>query len=199
MQVGKVAVVVGGCGFLGRHLVEGLVARGYRVRAFDLRTTFTQEGVEFHTGNLCQKEDLLPVLRGANVVFHTASPPPSSNDRELFYTVNVRGTQTLLGACLQAGVRRLVLTSSASVVYEGTDIQNGTEDLPYAASPMDYYTETKILQEKLVLEFNDSGRILTVAVRPHGIFGPRDPQMLPTVVNTARAGKMKFIIGWVFG
>ena len=98
MQVGKVAVVVGGCGFLGRHLVEGLVARGYRVRAFDLRTTFTQEGVEFHTGNLCQKEvstlltpcycvhiivpqDLLPVLRGANVVFHTASPPPSSNDR----------------------------------------------------------------------------------------------------------------------
>ena len=56
MQVGKVAVVVGGCGFLGRHLVEGLVARGYRVRVFDIRTTFTQEGVEFHTGSLCRKE-----------------------------------------------------------------------------------------------------------------------------------------------
>lgn len=46
-------------------------------------------------------------------------------------------------------VQRLVLTSSASVVYEGKDIVNGTEDLPYAKKPMDYYTETKILQEKV--------------------------------------------------
>ena len=46
-------------------------------------------------------------------------------------------------------LQRLVLTSSASVVYEGKDIVNGTEDLPYAENPMDYYTETKILQEKV--------------------------------------------------
>jgi len=46
-------------------------------------------------------------------------------------------------------VQRLVLTSSASVVYEGKDIVAGTEDLPYAKKPMDYYTETKILQEKV--------------------------------------------------
>lgn len=43
----------------------------------------------------------------------------------------------------------MVLTSSASVVYDGSDIENGTEDLPYAAKPIDYYTETKILQEKV--------------------------------------------------
>jgi len=49
--------------------------------------------------------------------------------------------------CLQ----RLVLTSSASVVYEGKDIVAGTEDLPYAKKPMDYYTETKILQEKVCM------------------------------------------------
>lgn len=68
--------------------------------------------------------------------------------RELFYCVNVRGTRTLLEACQEVGVARLVLTSSASVVYEGWDIRNGTEDLPYATHPMDCYTETKILQEK---------------------------------------------------
>ena len=45
--------------------------------------------------------------------------------------------------------QRLVLTSSASVVYEGKDIENGTESLPYASRPMDYYTETKIQQEKV--------------------------------------------------
>ena len=46
-------------------------------------------------------------------------------------------------------IQKLVLTSSASVVYEGRDIKNGSEDLPYASRPMDYYTETKILQEKV--------------------------------------------------
>lgn len=92
-------MVVGGCGFLGRHLVEGLVERGYKVRVFDLRTTFSMEEVEFSTGDLCKKEvyitdislsfpyvllylqDLLPILEGASIVFHTASPPPSCNNR----------------------------------------------------------------------------------------------------------------------
>lgn len=46
-------------------------------------------------------------------------------------------------------VQKLVLTSSASVVFEGTDIKNGREDLPYAKKPIDYYTETKIQQEKV--------------------------------------------------
>ena len=93
--------------------------------------------------------------------------------------VNVTGTETLIAACQDAGVtvssltrglqkkpsngfafealrpfspfflQRVVLTSSASVVYEGKDIENGTEDLPYAAKPMDYYTQTKIMQEKV--------------------------------------------------
>ena len=113
-----------------------------------------------------------------------------------------------------------MLTSSASVVYEGKDIENGTEDLPYASSPMDAYTETKIYQEKvssevhglpytlllllpqMVLEANtsthlakDGGELLTVAIRPHGLFGPRDPLCIPTIAQTGKDGKMKFIIG----
>lgn len=51
--------------------------------------------------------------------------------------------------CLSHLLQKLVLTSSASVVFEGTDIKNGSEDLPYAKKPIDYYTETKILQEKV--------------------------------------------------
>lgn len=55
-----------------------------------------------------------------------------------------------LNSCfLSHPLQKLVLTSSASVVFEGTDIKNGTEDLPYAKKPIDYYTETKILQEKV--------------------------------------------------
>eukprot|EP00731_Ephydatia_muelleri_P030568 Em0022g82a len=63
---------------------------------------------------------------------------------------------------------------------------------------MDYYTETKILQEKLVLQADQSSEakgLMTVAIRPHGIFGPRDVQCIPVIAATGKAGKMKFMIG----
>ncbi|XP_076467798.1 sterol-4-alpha-carboxylate 3-dehydrogenase, decarboxylating-like isoform X2 [Babylonia areolata] len=188
-------LVIGGCGFLGRHLCEQLLQRGYTVRAFDIRKTFDNDNISFFTGDLCNEKDVLAALEGVSCVFHCASPSPLSNNRALFHKVNVDGTKLLIALCKKAGVKRLVLTSSASVVYEGKDIQGGREeDLPYAASPIDAYTETKILQEQIVLSAN-CGDFHTVAVRPHGIFGPRDPHLVPTTVGLARRGKFKFIIG----
>ncbi|XP_048369633.1 LOW QUALITY PROTEIN: sterol-4-alpha-carboxylate 3-dehydrogenase, decarboxylating [Sphaerodactylus townsendi] len=192
----KKCTVIGGSGFLGQHLVERLLEKGYSVNVFDIRKGFENDQVQFFLGDLCSKEDLLPALQGVTVVFHCASPAPSSNNRELFYKVNYLGTKAVIEACKEAGVQKLVLTSSASVVFEGTDIKNGTEDLPYAKKPIDYYTETKILQEKEVLSANDPERnFFTAAIRPHGIFGPRDPQLVPILVQAARSGKMKFMIG----
>ncbi|PWA23411.1 hypothetical protein CCH79_00005891 [Gambusia affinis] len=183
-QGSKRCAVIGGCGFLGRHLVEKLLDRGFSVSVFDIRQSCELPGA------------LLSALKDVSLVFHCASPAPSSDDRLLFERVNIQGTQTVIQACLDARVQKLVLTSSASVVFEGTDVKNGKEDLPYAKKPIDYYTQTKIEQEKLVLEAcNKSKGFLTVAIRPHGIFGPRDPQLVPTLVDAARRGKMKFIIG----
>lgn len=92
---------------------------------------------------------------------------------------------------------RLILTSSASVVYEGNDILGDDEDTPYALNPIDAYTATKIQQEQLILRANmyNFGRLHTIAIRPHGIFGPRDPNLVPVLVDAARSGKMKYIIG----
>ncbi|XP_060612252.2 sterol-4-alpha-carboxylate 3-dehydrogenase, decarboxylating [Anolis sagrei] len=195
-QANKKCTVIGGSGFLGQHMVERLLEKGYAVNVFDIRKGFDHDKVQFFLGDLCRKEDLLPALQGVTLVFHCASPAPSSNNRELFYRVNYLGTKAVIEACKEAGVQKLVLTSSASVVFEGTDIKDGTEDLPYAKKPIDYYTETKILQEKEVLQANDPERnFLTVAIRPHGIFGPRDPQLVPILVQAAKSGKMKFIIG----
>jgi sterol-4alpha-carboxylate 3-dehydrogenase (decarboxylating) len=196
----RTCTVIGGCGFLGRHMVETLLSNGYTVNVFDIRVTHYDERVQFFSGDLCNINDLLPALRGSDVVFHHASPPASNIDKALFHKVNVEGTGTLIEACKMAGVTRLVLTSSASVVYNGSDVKNGTEDMPYASPPMDYYTETKILQEQLVLRSNNKDRdmgqlLLTVAIRPHGIFGPRDTQNIPTILEAAKAGKMKFMIG----
>ncbi|KAG7241900.1 hypothetical protein INR49_024870 [Caranx melampygus] len=186
LQSSKRCAVIGGSGFLGRHLVEKLLDKGYSVSVFDIRQSYELPGVTFHQGDLCDKQALLPALKDMSLVFHCASPAPGSDNRALFEAVNIQGTHTVIQACIEAGVQKLVLTSSASVVFEGTDIKNGREDLPYAKKPIDYYTETKIVQEK---------GFLTVAIRPHGIFGPRDPQLVPILVDTARRGKMKFIIG----
>ncbi|XP_053129237.1 sterol-4-alpha-carboxylate 3-dehydrogenase, decarboxylating [Hemicordylus capensis] len=195
-QANKKCTVIGGSGFLGQHMVESLVEKGYSVNVFDIQKGFENSKVQFFLGDLCRKEDLLPALQGVVMVFHCASPTPSSNNRELFYKVNYLGTKVVLEACREAGVQKLVLTSSASVVFEGTDIKGGTEDLPYAKKPIDYYTETKILQEKEVLSANAPERnFFTTAIRPHGIFGPRDPQLVPILIQAAKHGKMKFMIG----
>lgn len=192
----KKCTVIGGSGFLGQHMVEQLLSRGYAVNVFDVRQGFDNPRVQFFIGDLCNQQDLYPALKGVSTVFHCASPPSNSNNKELFYRVNSTGTKTVIETCKKAGVQKLILTSTASVVFEGVDIKNGTEDLPYAMKPIDYYTETKILQERAVLDANDPKKnFLTAAIRPHGIFGPRDPQLVPVLIDAARKGKMKFMIG----
>ncbi|XP_047391935.1 sterol-4-alpha-carboxylate 3-dehydrogenase, decarboxylating isoform X2 [Sciurus carolinensis] len=192
----KKCTVIGGSGFLGQHMVEQLLAKGYNVNVFDIQQGFDNPRVQFFLGDLCSQQDLYPALKGVSTVFHCASPPPSSNNKELFYRVNFIGTKNVIETCKKAGVQKLILTSSASVIFEGSDIKNGTEDLPYAMKPIDYYTETKILQERAVLDANDPERnFLTTAIRPHGIFGPRDPQLVPILIEAAKKGKMKFMIG----
>eukprot|EP01137_Pigoraptor_chileana_P000180 Opistho-2@35890 len=188
-------LVIGGGGFLGRHIVELLLERNYAVNVFDMRETFKDANIKFFVGDLLNKNDVMPALQGVDFVIHCASPSPLSDNRALFYKVNVDGTKNLMDWCKESNVHRLVLTSSASVVFEGVDVKNGDEALPYASRPIDAYTETKILQEELVLKASDDGKFMTVAVRPHGIFGPRDPHLVPTLVETARAGKTKFMIG----
>ncbi|XP_078268500.1 sterol-4-alpha-carboxylate 3-dehydrogenase, decarboxylating isoform X2 [Rhinoraja longicauda] len=188
--------VIGGSGFLGQRLVTKLLEKGYHVNILDIRKSSAIEGVQFFSADLCCKEDILSAVQDVSIVFHCASPPPSSDNRELFYKVNYTGTKTIIEACKEAGVQKLVLTSSASVVFEGTDLKNGSEDLPYAKNPIDYYSQTKILQEKEVLNANDPDQnFVTIAIRPHGIFGPQDPHLVPVLVQAARSGKMKFMIG----
>ena len=193
MEIQK-CLVVGGTGFLGRNLVEDLLSAGYRVSVFDIRQAVCDDRVTFFQGDVCSLPDICNAMQECDTVFHCASPPPSLGNRDLFYQVNVTGTNTLISACRDTGVKRLVLTSSASVVYNGVDLKAGNEELPYTTSPIDYYTQTKALQEQIVLKAN-SPDLMTCAIRPHGIFGPGDQQCIPGIIAAARAGKTKYKIG----
>ncbi|EFA80236.1 3beta-hydroxysteroid dehydrogenase [Heterostelium album PN500] len=190
----KKYLVVGGSGFLGRYIVEALLARSERdVHVFDIRKSFEDERVTFHIGDICNIDDLVEACRGVDTVFHTASPTHGMG-YDIYYKVNVTGTENLIEACKRTQVKQLIYTSSSSVVFNGSDIVNGDETLPYVDKHLDPYNKTKELGERAVLAAN-STLLLTCAIRPAGIFGPRDVQGWPQYLKAAKEGKNKFMFG----
>ena len=108
---------------------------------------------------------------GTTCIIHTAAPPPGKGNEALHRKVNVEGTKAIIAAAVECGVRKLVYTSSAGTVYDGHDLIDCDERMPFPEVPMDIYNETKAQAEKIVLEANGKDGLLTIALRPAGIFG----------------------------
>lgn len=198
-MAGKICcLVTGGSGFLGQHIVRQLLEDGkYDVTVFDIRES-TLKDVKSIVGDLRKPEVVTDALKGIKVVFHCATASPTgenATNKQLMHSVNVNGTQNIIDACIANGVEKLLFTSSASVVFEGKHLYNVDESTPYAAHPMDYYTQTKIEGEKLVLAANGKQGLLTCALRPSGIFGEGDLVFVPTTIRSAQKGKLKYAIG----
>ncbi|KAJ1935171.1 erg26, C-3 sterol dehydrogenase, partial [Linderina pennispora] len=195
MNSPEVYLVIGGEGFLGRAIVNALVERKQstnsndEIRVLDLRRNFDDANVEFFQGDICNSAQVEAALnahdRTATVVFHTASPIMKAPEA-LHTRVNIEGTKVVLEACRKAGVNKFVYTSSASVVYAGKKLEYVDESIPYAEPFADYYSETKAIAEKLVIEYNDKYGMRTAALRPSGIFGPGDRQTTPGALLAQR-------------
>ncbi|KAL3819083.1 hypothetical protein ACJIZ3_004988 [Penstemon smallii] len=208
----KCCVVTGGRGFAARHLVLMLIKYDmFTVRIADLGPTINldpdeENGVlgealksgraHYVSADLRDKSQVLKACQGAEVVFHMAAPDSSINNHQLHYSVNVKGTKNIIDACIELKIKRLIYTSSPSVVFDGVHgILNGDESLPYPAKHNDSYSATKAEGEALVIKANGSNGLLTCCIRPSSIFGPGDKLLVPSLVGAARAGKSKFIIG----
>ncbi|KAL8287527.1 hypothetical protein RQP46_003385 [Phenoliferia psychrophenolica] len=193
-------LVIGGEGFLGSTLVKALVARypSCAVASLDIVQRHFAEKSQwtFHSADLTSLPDLSKAIRasGATTVFHTASPWTGSG-KDVCEKVNVQGTQTIVDACVQEGVRKLVFTSSAGTVYNGVDLINVDERMPFPEKGLDHYNVTKAKAETIVLAANGTGNLLTVALRPAGIFGPGDRQALPGFLDVLKSGKTNFQVG----
>ena len=143
MSAPRSSLVTGGCGFLGRSLVEALVARGDRVTVLDHKVDRWRDDVDFLAGDICDPAVVERACDGMTAVYHNASLVHTKHSRvEQVRAVNIDGTRNVLRACQRRGVGRLVYVSSASVVYEGRDIENGDETLAYARSFPAPYAET---------------------------------------------------------
>jgi nucleoside-diphosphate-sugar epimerase len=189
------ALVTGGAGFLGRHLVDALMERGDRVTVLDRGARAWRSDVEMIDGDIRDAATVEKAVGGKDVVYHSASIVHTKwNQLELIRGVNIGGTERVLSACKANGVSRLVYVSSASIVYEGRDIRNGDESLPHATKFAAPYAETKSIAEKAVLAAADD-RLATCALRPHSIFGPGDTRLVPAILEKAKKGKLRFAVG----
>jgi nucleoside-diphosphate-sugar epimerase len=185
--------VIGGAGMLGFEIVRQLAAAGTPVRVLDLQPLPVDDldgRVDARIGDLRSRRDVLAACEGMEVVFQTAAAVwDVRTPRGLYDAVNVKGNGNVLDACGQHGVTRLVYTSSMDVVVDGRKpIVDGDESLPYPARiPRDDYSRTKIAAEKMVLGAR-SPALAACALRPVGMYGPRDKYHLGTIIGMARKG-----------
>ncbi|MBI3088350.1 MAG: NAD-dependent epimerase/dehydratase family protein [Candidatus Omnitrophica bacterium] len=189
------ALVTGGGGFLGRYIVERLVARGDAVRVLGRRRYPELEplGVETVQADVRDEAAVVRACAGIEVVFHTAAHVVVWGRWRDCYETNVQGTRHVLTGCQAQGVRRLVYTSTPSVIFDGSDLCGVNETVPYPARYTSAYPATKALAERAVIEANGRHGLLTAALRPHLLWGPRDPHLLPTILQRARAGQLVIV------
>jgi len=135
---------------------------------------------------------LAEAVRGSEVVFHVAAKAGFWGPPQEYWSTHVEGTRNVISACRAGGVRKLVYTSSPSVCFDGRDHRNASNDLPHARRFLAAYPASKAAAEKLLLEANGED-LATVALRPHLIFGPRDPHIIPRLLERARAGRLMVV------
>lgn len=189
------AFVTGVTGFVGGHLAERLLREGWQVRGLvrpgrDLSTL--PPGVEPVVGTLEQPEALRAGCQGCSVVFHVAAELDGTAPREQMLRVNVAGTENVLRAAVEAGVRRVVFTSSVAVYGESAP-EGADESTP--PRPSGAYGESKVLAEEACFQYHRRGWVEVVALRPCFIYGPRDRHFTPNAVRVLRGGWFPMVGG----
>jgi nucleoside-diphosphate-sugar epimerase len=186
------ALVTGGGGFLGKAIVKLLRERGDDVRSFSRNEhpALTGMGVEHCRGELGDAEPVKKAAEGCDIVFHVAAKAGVWGPYEEFYRANVQGTKNVIDACRQHGIKRLVHTSSPSVVFDGTDMEGVDESVAYPEHFEAFYPQTKAEAEQLVLQANDRN-LATVALRPHLIWGPEDNHLVPRILERGAKGALR--------
>ncbi|KDQ60018.1 hypothetical protein JAAARDRAFT_56033 [Jaapia argillacea MUCL 33604] len=193
-------LVVGGAGFLGGAIVKALLARGEtKIAIFDLVPRTFNGDVQVFVGDITDNQAVSSAIEksGATCIFHTASPihglPPP-----IYPRVNVVGTRVVLDTAIAHKVQKFVYTSSTGVVYTGKPFDGVDEKTaPVVKKGWDAYHDTKAKGELMVLEANDEreGGLRTCAIRPCGMIGPDDKQVMYPSAKALQEGKANIQIG----
>jgi nucleoside-diphosphate-sugar epimerase len=208
-KVPKKCLVTGGSGFVGQRLVEMLVERGsVKVISFDIapkpKDALVDSKVEYIVGDITDYSAVVNASKGVDCIFHLAALVGPYHSKEKYWQVNYIGTLNVLNASKQHGIKKIVVSSSPSTrfPYPNPDVNGLTEQDLFRINKGDYapvflqpYAETKALGEKIILDACGTGEngndLLTIAVAPHQVYGPRDCLFLPNLLEAAGSGKLR--------
>jgi UDP-glucose 4-epimerase len=201
-------LVTGGAGFIGSHIVEGLLQRGHRVRVLDNFCTGFEKNlepfasdVELIRGDCCDGSAVARAVKGVEVVFHQAAlaSVPLSLERPLeSHAACATGTLTVLHESHKAGVRRLLYAASSSAYGDQPTSSKRESDLPMTLSP---YAAAKLAGEYYCQAFYHSFGLETTGIRYFNVFGPRqDPKspysaVIPIFVSRILRGERPLVYG----
>lgn len=173
-------LVTGGAGFIGSHLVQSLLDKGYQVRVLDNLSYGMHEWVpakaEFMLGDICHPEDCAKAMHGVDGVFHCAAmsrAAPSNDAIQLCTQVNIIGTQTVLMAARAAGVKK--------IIYSGSSTYYGSQPTPHRehetpAQFLNFYALSKHVGEQYCLLFDEIYDLPCIVLRYFNVYGPRQPK-----------------------
>lgn len=184
------ALVTGGGGFLGSGIVHALLKEGNDVSVIGRgQYPHLTSSVKFFQGDIRDYDFVNKSLKNVDALFHTAAIPGIWGPAKDFYSINVQGTENIIKACRKNLVRKLIFTSSPSVVFGHSSLEDVDEATPYPEKYLCEYPRTKALAEKIILDANDSN-LSTVALRPHLIWGPGDPHLVPRILEKSKKNKL---------
>lgn len=202
------ALVTGGAGFIGSHVVRGLLDAGVPVRVLDNLSTGRESNIEevrsridWIHGDICDAPTAQRAMQGVDWVFHIAarpSVPRSLQEPLLTNHVNITGTLTLLVAAREAGVKKFVYSASSSAYGDTVELPKRESMVPQPQSP---YAVSKLAGEHYCRAFSHVWGLPTVSLRYFNVFGPRqDPTsayaaVIPAFVSRILQGQPPIIFG----
>jgi nucleoside-diphosphate-sugar epimerase len=187
-------LVTGAGGFLGQSIVRALDARGDEVCTLQRGEypALNALGVAINKGDIANKDAVIHASENCDAIVHVAARAGIWGDYQDYYRSNVCGTLNVIDACRKNDIKKLVYTSSPSIVFAGEDEDGIDESTPLPEHYLTNYQRTKAEAEELVLSANNK-ELATVALRPHLIFGPGDPHLAPRIIQRAKSGRLRLV------
>ncbi|MBD5203615.1 MAG: SDR family NAD(P)-dependent oxidoreductase [Bacteroidales bacterium] len=202
----KKAVVTGADGFIGSHLTEALLAEGYQVRALAQYNSFnnwgwleglTHPNLEIMTGDVRDPDFCRRLVQGADIVFHLAALiaiPYSYEAPDSYVDTNIKGTLNICQASRDAGVGRIVVTSTSEVYGTAKYVPI---DECHPRQPQSPYSATKIGADAIAMSFHNAFGLPVSIARPFNTYGPRQSAraIIPTIITQIASGERKIKVG----
>lgn len=184
-------LVTGASGFLGSAVANELVSAGHTVTTLQRRASGVDGAVDV-LGSVTDRKSVDRALDGNEAIIHLAAKVSLAGDPLEFSRVNVDGTAILLDRAGQRGIGDVVFVSSPSVAHTGSSISGADAEPANPQTARGEYARTKATAELLALSA-DSATLRVVAIRPHLVWGPGDPQLVERIVSRARRGTLPLL------